>query len=100
MMPVTDRIEIQDIPIDNLRLDPENPRLAGMDSGKSNDQLLEQLWAAMAVDEVALSIAENGFWEEEPLFVVPVKAARKDPKKDLFYFVEGNRRLSAVLLLL
>jgi ParB-like chromosome segregation protein Spo0J len=45
----------------------------------------------MAVDEVALSIAENGFYRHEPLY-----AARESGKLNV---VEGNRRLAAVKLL-
>jgi len=44
------------------------------------------------VDEVALSIASNGYFEHEPLF-----ASREDGE---LVVVEGNRRLAAVKLLL
>lgn len=46
----------------------------------------------MAVDEVALSIAENGFYRHEALY-----AAKENGK---LFVVEGNRRLAAVKLLL
>lgn len=53
----------------------------------------------MAVSELALSIAANGFFKEEPLFVIPQNPREKDPAKQIFTVVEGNRRLTAVLLL-
>lgn len=89
---------IVSVPVENLRLDRENPRLPSTDIG-SDVELLRYLWREMAVDEVALSIAANGFFPEEPLLVVPVTKGRKDPESDKFVVVEGNRRLVAVLLL-
>lgn len=68
----------------------------------SQDDLVTVLWKEMAVDEVALSIANNGFFQEEPLFVIPKDAKDKQPDltKRKYIVVEGNRRLAAVLLLL
>jgi len=87
------KIEFKDV--DCLLFDSENPRLSAISNTKSQDDLLQTLWNEMAVDEVALSIAANGFFEEEPLLIIPV-----DPKKkDKFVVVEGNRRLAAVKLL-
>ncbi len=81
------------IPVDDLLLDPDNPRLldAGLDRNASQDQILKTLWTTMAVDEVALSIAENGFYEHEPVY------AEKHGNK--YRVIEGNRRLAAVKLL-
>ncbi len=83
----------QDIATDQLLLDARNPRLKDFDIGESPSQgeILRALWSKMAVDEVALSIAENGFYRHEPLY-----AAKEDGK---IYVVEGNRRLAAVKLL-
>lgn len=50
----------------------------------------------MAVDEVAISIAANGFYEHEPLIVIA--ESKKATKR--YVVVEGNRRLAAVLLLM
>lgn len=85
---------IERIPIAKLLLDDENPRLSSGDGGVKQEELLYTLWTEMAVDEVALSIAANGYFEEEPLFVIPDKK-----NKDKYIVVEGNRRLAAVLLL-
>src|SRR5271168_3970658 len=89
---------IVNVPVENLRLDRENPRLPSTDIG-SEAELVRYLWREMAVDEVALSIAANGFFPEEPLLVVPATKGKKDPGSDKFIVVEGNRRLVAVLLL-
>lgn len=96
-----DQIEVQSvavhniipIAVDKLLLDPQNPRLASVSPQNSQDELLKVLWTEMAVDEVALSIAANGFFDEEPLVVIP------DAKGQSFVVLEGNRRLAAVRVL-
>jgi hypothetical protein len=86
--------------VDRLILDPDNPRLASADATTDKKALVKFMWEEMAVDEVALSIAANGFFQEEPLLVIP---AAEKPKKDgveqKYTVVEGNRRLCAVMLL-
>ena len=74
-----------------LHLDSKNPRLqqAGHDADES--EVLEILWREYSVDEVAMSIAENGFFPHEPLFVT-----EEDSR---LVVIEGNRRLAAVRLL-
>lgn len=92
-MPAANGAEsIIDMSVDQLLLDAQNPRLASGANAKTQDDLLKVLWDEMAVDEVALSIAANGFFREEPLFVVP-------DGKGKHVVVEGNRRLAAVILL-
>lgn len=88
--------EIGPLRVDDLLLDPFNPRFASGAENETQDDLLKTLWDEFAVDEIALSIAANGFFEEEPLFVIP-----KDAKNESgpFIVVEGNRRLAAVRLL-
>src|SRR2546425_10201944 len=86
---------VEPIPVENLRLDPENPRLASVPGQITQKEILKTLWTEMAVDEVALSIAANGFWEEEPLFVIPGTGTMSGK----YVVVEGNRRLAAVQLL-
>ena len=88
--------EISRVSVDDLLLDPNNPRFASGAENDAQEDLLKVLWSEFAVDEVAFSIAANGFFDEEPLFVVP-----KDAKsvKGPFVVVEGNRRLAAVRLL-
>ena len=81
------------VPVQELRFDNRNPRLQEEHDGESTQEdLLAVLWRDFAVDEVALSIAANGYFEHEPLF-----ATREG---DSLVVVEGNRRLAAVRLLL
>jgi hypothetical protein len=95
---VPDKIlDIKAVAVDQLLLDPENPRLESVAKTKDQLDLIKAMWREMAVSEVALSIAANGFFEEEPLFAVP---APKEKGEARYYVVEGNRRLTAVKLLL
>jgi len=89
----TDKFLPKDISVDELLLDTRNPRLTDLALGAnaSQSQILQALWSQMAVDEVALSIAENGFYRHEPLY------ATKEHGRIIV--VEGNRRLAAVKLL-
>jgi hypothetical protein len=91
-------LKIAPIDVEQLLLDPENPRLEGMVKTTDQPELIRAMWREMAVNEVALSIAENGFFEEEPLFAIP--APNRINGKQTYYVVEGNRRLTAVKLLL
>lgn len=90
-------------PVDHLLLDADNPRLASGSGSLAKTQfdLLKVLWTEMAVDELVLSICYNGYFSEEPMFVVP-KNTNADPndEKTEFVVIEGNRRLAAVLILL
>ena len=84
------------VPVKDLMLDQENPRLASRGEARpTEEEIIRVLWSEMAVDEVAFSIAANGYYEQEPLFVL--KNTRKNEKP--FIVVEGNRRLAAVRLL-
>lgn len=89
--------QVQQVPVEKLLLDSDNPRLASGAGGDTQEALLWVLWNEMAVDEVAFSIAANGFFQEEPLLVIPGTDSKAN--KDKFIVVEGNRRLAAVLLL-
>ena len=77
-------------PTDQLCFDRRNPRLF-LDGELDEFELVERLWKDFAVDELALSIASNGYFEHEPLFVAPENGKH--------VVVEGNRRLAAVRLL-
>lgn len=90
---------IVDLPVLQLLLDPQNARLAWRAGGDTQKDLLEVLWTEMAVDEVAWSIAENGFFRSEPLFVIIENPKETEPDRQRFIVVEGNRRLASVLLL-
>ncbi len=84
--------DVHMIPAQELLFDERNPRLQESGSPQSQDEILATLWREFAVDEVALSIAANGFFRHEPLF-----AERHD---DRLVVIEGNRRLAAVRLLI
>ena len=91
----SNRHTIQWVEVDKLLLDAENPRLASNDLDEpSQKDLVKILWQQMAVDEVALSIAANGYYANEELLVT-----RDDAKPEYYIVVEGNRRLAAVQLL-
>jgi hypothetical protein len=81
------------IKVGDLHFDLKNPRLAEL---RTNDEfrepeVLKVLWRDMAVDEIALSIASNGYFEYEPMLAV------KEGSE--LVVIEGNRRLAAVKLL-
>ncbi len=63
----------------------------GVELGASQEDILAALWRDMSVDEVALSIASNGFFRHEFLFAIKHHSR--------FVVIEGNRRLAAVKLL-
>lgn len=81
---------VADVSIHELHFDRRNPRLF-LEQDHSEDDLILRLWRDFAVDEVAMSIAHNGYFRHEPLF-----ATTED---DQLVVVEGNRRLAAVRLL-
>lgn len=83
------------IPVDDLRFDQINPRFHGEEEGESQDTILRRLWREFSVDEIALSIAANGFFEHEPVFGIPESGDAGPP----YVVIEGNRRLAAVKVL-
>jgi len=97
LLPDPDKIIF--IPTGQLLLDTENPRIAWKNGDSTQTDMVKLLWTEMAVDEVAFSIAENGFFRSEPLFVIAQNPEVNDPVKQRFTVIEGNRRLAAVMLL-
>lgn len=106
------------IPIELLDLDPNNPRLAKESRGSTQFDLLQILYDQFDVEELAYSMAENGYFDEEPIVVVPhtlpkgfkISEDVEQQQIDLqglikkgniqFVVVEGNRRLATLRLLL
>ena len=85
--------EVWDAPVEHLLLDVKNPRLASGFGGETQEDLLRVLWTEMAVDEVALSIAANGFFREEPLLVIRADDVRGGKGKYIVVeVIEGWRR--------
>ena len=74
--------------IEDLHLDANNPRIQRVGDDLDQDEILRILWREYSVEEVAMSIAHNGFFDHEPLFAT-----------EELVVVEGNRRLAAVRLL-
>jgi RNA polymerase sigma factor (TIGR02999 family) len=83
----------------HLILDPENPRFAATDVAHDPKELVKFMWDEMAVEEVALSVATDGFSQQDPLLVIPGGKPENEVEKQKYVVVEGNRRLCAVLLL-
>jgi hypothetical protein len=88
---MTDVRQMELVPVGSLLLDPENPRLPDELDTSDQQELLRYFLSNYQPDEIAESMAENGYFSEEPLLVVP--------DGDAFVVVEGNRRLAALKLL-
>jgi hypothetical protein len=103
------------ISVGRLRLDKDNPRLPMEVQGQDEKALLKALYKEFNLDELAESMAHNGYFDEEPVVAIPVRlpaglkkanvgssAFRKyiEGKTCVLTVVEGNRRLAAAKLLL
>lgn len=86
--------EIRNISIENLQLDLYNPRLPKSKQGKDKSVVIEYLLLEAATLELMESIGENDFFVGEMLLVIPCKN-----EVGKYIVIEGNRRLTAVLLL-
>ena len=84
---------IQRIPVGNLLLDGDNPRLPERLHRGSQSELLDFLHEQGLLEELAQSYLDNGFFQHEPLIVLQIS------KKGDFTVVEGNRRLAALKIL-
>ncbi|NHA00513.1 hypothetical protein G5V59_12075 [Nocardioides sp. W3-2-3] len=91
-MSTTSSGQIQRIPLADLRLDPDNPRLPPEMQGGGHSQRDIALYINQHYDplKIAESIAEHGFFESEALIAVP--SGNGD-----YTAVEGNRRLTALM---
>src|ERR1051326_2599411 len=78
--------------IEDLHLDPDNPRLPEELHGASQDRLVKYLFDTAVLEELARSFANNGFFEHEPLIIVK-------GTKGGYVVVEGNRRLATLMIL-
>lgn len=81
------------LPLKNLQLDARNPRF-GVEKGQRGNQIdiLDFIVENFGVEDVLSSLAYNGYFSAEPLI------ARREDDGTLTV-VEGNRRLSACLIL-
>ena len=83
--------------LDDLFLDPMNPRLGRDNSGEdvSQERVLE-LMKDWTLDELAISFLESGgFWTQEALLV----ARERLYGESRLVVIEGNRRLAALMYL-
>ncbi|MEK7728327.1 MAG: ParB N-terminal domain-containing protein [candidate division KSB1 bacterium] len=80
--------------IENLRFDPENPRLPSGINGHKEPEVLQWMLNDATILELMGAIGERGYFAGEPLLVVP-----GSKQKGNYTVVEGNRRLAAVKLL-
>lgn len=105
------------IPIELLNLDSQNPRLARDGKGTSQLDLLSTLYSDFDIDELAFSMSANGYFDEEPVVVVPLKTPKNfllpekiedqqiylqkliEEDKIQFTVVEGNRRTATLKIL-
>jgi hypothetical protein len=78
--------------LDDLNLDPLNPRLRQEEEGVDQPELIRIMLARFKIEEIAESILAAGWLEQDPLIAVE-EAGR-------IRVIEGNRRLTAVKLLL
>jgi len=81
--------------IAQLKLDERNPRIPKSirESNPTEQQLIEYMLLDASLIELMLAIGQNGYFPGEQLLVV------FDPTDSKYRVVEGNRRLSAVILL-
>jgi hypothetical protein len=103
------------IKIEKLFLDKDNPRLPENVQGQKEAELLKALYKGFNLDELIDSMRQNGYFDEEPLVVIPQDVPSKLSKADVpsgefmkfinsdtttFTVVEGNRRVAAAKILI
>lgn len=82
--------------VDQLMLDPLNPRLGRGNIGPEVTQAtILSLMRDWTLEELAVSFLESGFWPQEALIVVREELYGKEA----LVVVEGNRRLAALKFL-
>jgi len=86
--------QIEQIPVEELRLDPRNPRLPEGADKWSQAKILAHLKETGAIEELAHSLAAEGFFPNEPLTVMA------DKKLKGYVALEGNRRVATLITLL
>ena len=82
-----------EIPLGMLHLDPKNPRLPEAVQDQPQEALLKHLYETAALDELAESMSQNGFFSSEPIIVDAGKEG--EPR----IVLEGNRRVATALIL-
>ena len=93
--PSTDPRDASRIPVSDLLLNPDNPRLPTFKEIPNQETLVAWVVKEQSVDELMDSISRDGYLENEPLVGIPSATARRK-----VVILEGNRRLAALRLLL
>jgi len=87
--------KIEKININDIDLDPKNPRIPySLRDKDSEDDLLNYLIRTASLVELIMSIGEKGFFTGEPLLLV-----KSSVTSEKYIVIEGNRRASALKLL-
>lgn len=84
---------LQDIAVSHLQFDPDNPRLPGRIDGTDPNEVADFFLQECNLIELMMSIAEQGYFQGEPLLAVPSGNGND------FIVVEGNRRLASLKIL-
>jgi hypothetical protein len=92
------QFKIQPVKVEQLLLDPNNPRLGATTGKLSQDALMKELYKSYYLNDLLVSMARNGYFSEEPL--IGVEVGKDKSGIELYRIVEGNRRLTALRLLL
>lgn len=87
------RKNIEWLKVSQLLFDSQNFRLPEDAQGSHQNEVLEILDQGFRLLQIGESLADNGYFIEEPLVVIP-------GPHDKYIVVEGNRRLAALKLLL
>ncbi len=81
--------KVEQVPVDWLKLDPENPRLVSREiAGEAS--IISELYRGEELSELLQSVASNGYLDIEPLIV--------ELDGDKLTVLEGNRRLATIRL--
>lgn len=86
---------VRTVAVEDLLLDPNNPRLPESLTGATQAELLIHLEHTAVLSELAASFVANGYFPNEPIVTLP-----PDPTTGQRVVVEGNRRTAALKILL
>ncbi len=87
--------ELKNIPISDLFLDVENPRIHGKISENiTQEELAVYIYKNFGISDLKDSILKNGYFPVEPMIAIPAENG-----SDKFTVVEGNRRLTTIKIL-
>ena len=91
-MPLSNTIQFT--ALEDLSLDPYNPRLGlSDDEPLATQERVLELMRGWNLEELAISFLENGFWPQEAVIVVKEKLY---DQTETLVVVEGNRRIAAL----